>query len=752
MPAALSQPSPDVLPSVPVNTRAVIQNQPYWISPSTDPDRNLDSTGHTLDTDSNGIVDYVDDIDLNSDGDIDDNGEMNNVDTDNDGSIDCSIDWCNVFYGPKKKYVAFTFDGGQEAMATQVSTLTSHFGPQSKFCEGWNDNGCRMFSGNNNHDYISGFVNLPPCSQGIVTACIEGVRVGNASSLTQGTFDRLVDNSVDSYMRTQASTTEGYNNLSITRFQDDATEGDATTWNEDTNLKLPAGSSPSLWNVLGQTNAAGTETYMARATLQVNIANGEISFTEFSAEIVPFVEVEEADGYSRYDQDNNGNLDDPLTFEPPIWYERNTNPNDPASLGIHHRPMLHQSASFSESASVNTDPLVCAWEELNKCGVAVRFASGTIGELTVRIPKSLGGWFHGRLSEADLDMTSYSSDLNRLVVSGKSVDVPMTSAFFPLFAQNGATPTSYQQYWQDQIRSWDNGESLDSYRLAEEVERGGMATASWWRPDSSGSLDDFIRYSPTLSEEAKGMNNAWRFATLPSQGSDHSCFSDNSRIQGMITTNAMVYQAGLPLYADGKFKYEVAGVHKNYDGSVFKGNYDLVMRADDARCLYGLPLVVPDAKVSVKDSLGNLKSFQSSVTLDGEWLEIHASDFTFSVPSIEVEFREYVAPTISNPDSSTSTEQKTQVSEKATPTNSVVSISVAKGKSRTSKAILADAGIKLTKGQKATISIKKASKKFCSVSGSKVKAKKKGTCSYTVTVKNKKGKKVSTKAGSFTVS
>jgi hypothetical protein len=37
------------------------------------------------------------------------------------------------------------------------------------------------------------------------------------------------------------------------------------------------------------------------------------------------------------------------------------------------------------------------------------------------------------------------------------------------------------------------------------------------------------------------------------------------------------------------------------------------------------------------------------------------------------------------------------------------------------------------------------------VSGSKVKAKKKGTCSYTVTVKNKKGKKVSTKAGSFTV-
>jgi hypothetical protein len=79
------------------------------------------------------------------------------------------------------------------------------------------------------------------------------------------------------------------------------------------------------------------------------------------------------------------------------------------------------------------------------------------------------------------------------------------------------------------------------------------------------------------------------------------------------------------------------------------------------------------------------------------------------------------------------------------------SVSVAKGKSRTNKAILADVGVKLTKGQKATVSIKSSSKKVCTLSGSKVVAKKKGKCSYTVTVKNSKGKKVSTKSGSFTV-
>jgi len=80
---------------------------------------------------------------------------------------------------------------------------------------------------------------------------------------------------------------------------------------------------------------------------------------------------------------------------------------------------------------------------------------------------------------------------------------------------------------------------------------------------------------------------------------------------------------------------------------------------------------------------------------------------------------------------------------------------VAKGKSRTKTAILTDVGVTLAKGEKATIKIAKSSSKICSVSGSKVKAKKKaGTCSYTVTVKNKKGKKVAakTKSGSFTVS
>ena len=118
----------------------------------------------------------------------------------------------------------------------------------------------------------------------------------------------------------------------------------------------------------------------------------------------------------------------------------------------------------------------------------------------------------------------------------------------------------------------------------------------------------------------------------------------------------------------------------------------------------------------------------------GQFVSI--TDITFSAPKFQLK-RKAAAPTVS------------------TPVAAPAPVSVAKGKARTKTAILSDVGVTLAKGEKATIKIAKSSKKICSVSGSKVKAKKKaGTCSYTVTVKNKKGKKVpaKTKSGSFTVS
>lgn len=76
-----------------------------------------------------------------------------------------------------------------------------------------------------------------------------------------------------------------------------------------------------------------------------------------------------------------------------------------------------------------------------------------------------------------------------------------------------------------------------------------------------------------------------------------------------------------------------------------------------------------------------------------------------------------------------------------------------KGASRTQSQVLKDAGLSLTKSQKLKLTVAKASNKICSVSGTKVKAVKKGTCTYTASVVNNRGKKVAgkTKTVKFTV-
>lgn len=114
----------------------------------------------------------------------------------------------------------------------------------------------------------------------------------------------------------------------------------------------------------------------------------------------------------------------------------------------------------------------------------------------------------------------------------------------------------------------------------------------------------------------------------------------------------------------------------------------------------------------------------------GQFVSI--TDITFSAPKFQMKRKASLA------------------AAPATPT-AAAPVSVVKGKSRTKKAILTDVGLVLAKGEKATIKIARSSKKVCAVKGSKVKAKKAGTCSYTITVKNKKGKKVTSKSGSFVV-
>jgi hypothetical protein len=187
--------------------------------------------------------------------------------------------------------------------------------------------------------------------------------------------------------------------------------------------------------------------------------------------------------------------------------------------------------------------------------------------------------------------------------------------------------------------------------------------------------------------------------------------------------------------------YGIASTHKTSDGTVRKGKLYGVVSNTLLNNSFGLTdptqasTLLSVSRTTTSTGGTDAVTWESWTTasngIDAQFVTI--SDITFSAPKFQMT-------------------RKTSASAPAPTT--AAPVSVVKGKSRTKKAILTDVGLVLAKGEKATIKIAKASRKVCTVSGSKVKAKKKGTCSYTVTVKNKKGKKVKakTKTGSFLVS
>lgn len=113
---------------------------------------------------------------------------------------------------------------------------------------------------------------------------------------------------------------------------------------------------------------------------------------------------------------------------------------------------------------------------------------------------------------------------------------------------------------------------------------------------------------------------------------------DQSKLHGMMTTNAMAYSWSPPAFKDGVMSYKVAGAHLDADGTtVYRGTYDLAMNADSARCIYGFSNSPIKASVSVVGSDGGEQEISTeTLSIKDGWMTLSAKNFTFSSPTIRI--------------------------------------------------------------------------------------------------------------------
>jgi hypothetical protein len=241
------------------------------------------------------------------------------------------------------------------------------------------------------------------------------------------------------------------------------------------------------------------------------------------------------------------------------------------------------------------------------------FAANTRVRLTIRITSEVGGWFKGRIKNPVISVSRPRSDVNEITVEAAPAEVGRMYYKTPIA---DLTPTEREYAMLNGMAG-----SWDSQFIS-------------WSGAAYSSTFGYLNYLRTkVKDTTSGSNIYWNFSSSGEQ-QGNSCLSDTSKVLGIVTTNAMAYDGGAPKFKNGFLSYQVAGLHYQPDGSSkVQGSYDLVIKSEVARCLYGFSRAPLSATISVVGD-GDKSIATTVVSEKNGWLKLAAYGFTFSKKTI----------------------------------------------------------------------------------------------------------------------
>jgi hypothetical protein len=271
-------------------------------------------------------------------------------------------------------------------------------------------------------------------------------------------------------------------------------------------------------------------------------------------------------------------------------------------------------ASVIPYLSNRPDSHNCAFRDGDVCADGVDFAEGTRVALSFRVPTSIGGWFSGRMKAPDLAVSSFAPGINTISISAQPVAVSAMA-----LARDQKSFTRKETMWLNNNGWWGF--------------KGARATGA---NPSQGDIFEFVDfYRPLVGDTSAGSDTVWNMSTRGSGGGS-TCLADKSKVLGIVTTNSLGYSGESPEFSGGFLNYKVAGLHYQPDReTLVQGSYDLVMRSETARCLYGFSNAPLSATISVTG--GADKTIATTVVSEKNgWLKMAAYGFTFSNKTIKV--------------------------------------------------------------------------------------------------------------------
>jgi len=384
----------------------------------------------------------------------------------------------------------------------------------------------------------------------------------------------------------------------------------------DPSKNIPNDASPGLWTIDGAPHQFGTQ-YAVSVALSGHIYGPGSGSQSMNAIITPVSEL--AHGAN------------PEQAKCRTWL-------DPARN--------HYNNSCSTWLTPNSANYRCAYvlgdyaNGTPACLLSHAFPENTKFKLSIRLKTEPVTWFHGRMSDPQINISNLASGI-QLDVSALPIRVPV-AYFGDLWSK---LPTVVTDFWQKCDSGFTQNficSGAGNFSDPLPIRTGTMLLY----PYGNSAMEAIQVIAAVTGDKAIVSPQSWTFNTLPTNSDSSSCFTTGSGVKGIVTTNSTAYSEGPPVFDGSSLNYKVASLHYNPDGSTFKGSYNLVVRSDVARCLYKFTSAPIKASISVVTADG-ANDVATTVANEKEgWLYLSANNFTFSSPTIKVKFtQDAPAPT-----------------------------------------------------------------------------------------------------------
>lgn len=383
----------------------------------------------------------------------------------------------------------------------------------------------------------------------------------------------------------------------------------------DSAKNLPGGGAGSLFSIPGAEGPAGNLYYVSFIMTGDFFSNSPTTLRSVTANILP-VQLQDD---SRFDN-----------------WKYCLSPSKTCDTGWNKLDAGGGTSIWNESGSLGTNCAETSWSE-KLCAAKEAFPKGFSYSLKVRLSLSPAGWLHGRMTNPDISIVK-NGNITELTVTASPVSVPAIYKHY-LWSE---MPAELQAFYDPKTGKYKNsfGEGFSNTIIigSNPADRAWTTAPSPYSPTAITELNTWLPY---VNNTATFIPTYWTFRSL-SQGeleSANKCFTDPSRLNGIVTTNSTVYSPGPPEFDknQGNLNYRVAAPHYLPGGKdAFKGTYDLVMQLPVARCIYGFSDAPIKGTVSVISASGDPQVATTIVNERNGWLRLSAANFEFSSPTVKV--------------------------------------------------------------------------------------------------------------------